>query len=95
MVNTLKQFVGNFPDELLSVFGHFVELALKGLKHNKESKDYKRLFFVEYLLMINIRNLGSKESLGVKFKDSMSTALCLKFRFERDWYFCNIESGWF
>ena len=28
--NILKQFVGNLPD-CLSVFGHFVELALKGL----------------------------------------------------------------
>ena len=38
--------------------------------------------------MINIRNLGSKESVGV--------ILCLKLWFESDWYFCNInESGWF
>ena len=27
---TLKQFVGNFPTNCLSVFGHFVGLALKG-----------------------------------------------------------------
>ena len=30
--NTLKQFVGNFPTICLSVFGHFVGLAFKGLK---------------------------------------------------------------
>ena len=30
--NTLKQFVGNLPTNCLSVFGHFVGLALKGLK---------------------------------------------------------------
>ena len=30
--NTLKQFVGNLPTNCLSVFDHFVELALKGLK---------------------------------------------------------------
>ena len=29
--NTLKQFVVNFPTNFLSVFDHFVKLALKGL----------------------------------------------------------------
>ena len=29
--NTLKQFVGNLPTNCLSVFDHFVKLALKGL----------------------------------------------------------------
>ena len=29
--NTLKQFVGCYPTSCLSVFGHFVGLALKGL----------------------------------------------------------------
>ena len=29
--NTLKQFVGNLPTNCLSVFGHFVGLAFKGL----------------------------------------------------------------
>ena len=32
--NTLKQFVGNLPINCLSVFGHFVGLALKELKYN-------------------------------------------------------------
>ena len=31
--NKLKQFVGNLPTNCLSVFGHFVGLALKGLIH--------------------------------------------------------------
>ena len=30
--NTLEQFVGNLPTNCLSVFDHFVNLALKGLK---------------------------------------------------------------
>ena len=30
--NTLKQFVVNLPTNCLSVFDHFVKLALKGLK---------------------------------------------------------------
>ena len=29
--NTLKQFVGKLPTNCLSVFGHFMGLALKGL----------------------------------------------------------------
>ena len=31
-LNTLKQFVGKLPTNCLSVFDHFVKLALKGLK---------------------------------------------------------------
>ena len=31
--NTLKQFIANFPTNCLSVFDHFVILALKGLKN--------------------------------------------------------------
>ena len=30
--NILKQFVGNLPTNSLSVFGHFMRLALKGLR---------------------------------------------------------------
>ena len=30
--NTLKQFVGNLPTNCLTLFDHFVGLALKGLK---------------------------------------------------------------
>ena len=36
--NTLKQFVGNLPTTCLSVFGHFVGLALKGLKVSRNPK---------------------------------------------------------
>ena len=32
--NTLKQFVGKLPTNYLSVFDHFVKLALKGLKND-------------------------------------------------------------
>ena len=31
--NTFKQFVGNLPTNYLSVFDHFVGLALKGLNN--------------------------------------------------------------
>ena len=41
--NTLKQFVSNLPTNCLSVFGHFVGLALKGLKmaHRRVSEFFK------------------------------------------------------
>ena len=46
--------------------------------------------------MMDIQNLGSKEKLGVKFKDGICTELRLKLWYERDWYFCNItKSEWF
>ena len=39
--------------------------------------------------MTNMRNLGSKESLGLKFKDDTCAELSLKLWSERDSYFCN------
>ena len=36
-LNTLKQFVGNLPTNCLSLFDHFVGLALKGLTLEGES----------------------------------------------------------
>ena len=45
--NTLKQFVGKLPTNCLSVFGHFVNLALKGLtaygSRFQETLDYLQL----------------------------------------------------
>ena len=47
--NTLKQFVGNLPTNCLSVFGHFVNFALKGLKvveyFNNSQKQFCYRFF--------------------------------------------------
>ena len=37
------------------------------LYNNKKSRDYKRLLFLSYPLMMNMRNQGSKENLGIKF----------------------------
>ena len=46
--------------------------------------------------MMNIRNLGSNENVGVKCKESICAELCLRLWFESHWYFCNItESGLF
>ena len=47
--NTLKQLVGNLPTNCLSVFDHFVGLALKGLKHLCGGA---RVHFRVYLLCI-------------------------------------------
>ena len=43
---------------------------------------------------MNMQNLVSKESLGVKFKDSIYTGLCLKLWFESNWDFCNFTELW-
>ena len=40
--NTLKQFVGNLPTNCLSVFDHFVGLALKGLRSDVVTKLWQR-----------------------------------------------------
>ena len=42
--------------------------------------------------MMNIRNLGSKESLGAKFKEGIYTELCLQLWFERDCFFVKLLS---
>ena len=38
--NPFKQFVGNLPKNCLSVFDHFVGLALKGLSSDKYDKSF-------------------------------------------------------
>ena len=38
--NTLKQFVGNLPTNCLSMFDHFMNLALKGLKSQTICEHY-------------------------------------------------------
>ena len=40
--------------------------------------------------MMNIRNLGSKESVAINYKDGICAKLCVKFWFESRWCFCNI-----
>ena len=45
--------------------------------------------------MMSMRNLGSKESLGVKFKDDICAELRFKLWFKSDWYFCNMSQDGF
>ena len=44
--NTLKQIVGNLPTICLSVFDHFINLALKGLKETLLTKKTKLLLML-------------------------------------------------
>ena len=41
--NTLKQIVGNLPTICLSVFNHFMNLALKGLIATLKNKYYSKV----------------------------------------------------
>ena len=43
--------------------------------------------------MMNIRNLGSKDGFGVKFKDGICARLSLNLWFESNWHFCNINES--
>ena len=47
--NTLKQFVGNLPTNCLSMFGHFVGLALEGLKRYLSQQSFK-LCNIRYMI---------------------------------------------
>ena len=49
---TLKQFVGKLPTNCLSVFGHFVNLALKGFRY-RQLNTPKFLPNVPILIRIN------------------------------------------
>ena len=52
--NTLKQFVGNLPMNCLSVFDHFVRLALKGLT-------FENGFSESFHFKANTKSIGSSK----------------------------------
>ena len=70
-LNTLKQFVGNLPTNCLSVFGHFVGLALKGsteliqiflcmfcnkmLRRFRENDRFFKIFLSTYIKRLHVR----------------------------------------
>ena len=70
------------PRSLSELFKTYVYLEIK---ENNESKDYKLLRFVLKTLTMNIWNIGSKESLGIKFEDGIFAKLHLKFWCKSDW----------
>ena len=49
--NTLKQFVGKLPTNCLSVFGHFLGLALKGLRY-KSDLNLTKIFNLKNLIQL-------------------------------------------
>ena len=63
--NTLKQFVGKLPTNCLSVFGHFVNLALKGLMPRAKEKNYFQ--YVHFRIFEN-RLVSAGLSGGALFK---------------------------
>ena len=63
--NTLKQFVGKLLTNCLSVFGHFVNLALKGLMPRAKEKNYFQ--YVHFRLFEN-RLVSAGLSEGALFK---------------------------
>ena len=67
--NTLKQHVGNLPTNCLSVFDHFVKLALKGLIIG-ENATWK-LTQTQILIEIKLENL-----LGFQ---TVVTSICTEF----------------
>ena len=51
--NTLKQFVGNSPTNCLSVLGHFVRLAFKGLRFILKMSNVKSPTIIDEAFKIN------------------------------------------
>ena len=69
--STLKQFVGNLATNCLSVFDHFVKLALKGLSSNiSEEIFFNRSAWLNSMLLIN--DFGCAEVESKKFLRSIS-----------------------
>ena len=60
--NTLKQFVGKLPTNCLSVFDHFVKLALKGLIKHWIQPWWKCETCKIYILMSKVMNFFCEDS---------------------------------
>ena len=78
--NTLKQIVGNLPTICLSVFDHFINLALKGLTLNNNLLALSIL--VSYSFIFQTR-CGAR-SHGVRRKD------CVVHNHGWDYYLCRM-----
>ena len=77
--NTIKQFVGNLPTNCLSVFVHFVALALKGLIKEALPND---IFCNELTLFTGknaiLTNLKQARTNWAPDADSLARKFCLK-----------------
>ena len=56
--NTLKQFIGNLPMNCLSVFDHFVELALQGLSKT-QILEFLVNFFIFPIIKVQLQRVQS------------------------------------
>ena len=61
--NTLKQFIDKLPTDCLSVFNHFVGLALKGLTARKNFVFILQLRKLKPFLSIVIFQIGGKNCI--------------------------------
>ena len=61
--NTLKQFIGKLPTICLSVFDHFVKLALKGLS-------------IKFILLITFRPIDSPDIVSTNTQHKYVTFEC-------------------
>ena len=52
--NTLKQFVGNLTTNCLSVFDHFVKLALRGLKEKSSYQEPQKVIFNFFMFIFQL-----------------------------------------
>ena len=81
---TLKQFVGKLPTSCLSVFGHFVNLALKGLNHSH--KEFYIRCLTEFSIHFFLKNRlqGNRISL-IHCSIQVASA-------EISWLFCSLDN---
>ena len=75
--NTLRQFVGKLPTNCLSVFGHFLNLALKGLTFRKLKKflSWERSSVFYRQSFANIFFCGKKQQMAIWWYFSLSLNL--------------------
>ena len=85
--NTLKQFVGKLPTNYLSVFDHFVKLALKGLK-KRVSMAYL-IFAATHIAFSKKKNSMPDLCIVLFF------VICVYVLIDAWYYSCSIDPTWF
>ena len=87
---------GSKGQDILGVPGVHGILRYWGSQGSRMSQDWVPFLYHAFSLMMNIWNLGSKQSVGVKSKEGICSKSYLKLWFESNWYFSEItESWWF
>ena len=101
--NTLKQFVGNLPTNCLSVFDHFVKLALKGLHILRTKRAFrmkKQAFFIIFkglstFLEGEIRTLKKRDKLNKWMHVERKNVFLLSLSFNSHLKLTNMWNGFF